>query len=220
MTTKGKTKPKPAKKGRPRKEKPTAEQRLIEAGIKEAEQHKTLEQMQKELKPKIPTDLNGIIIMQEFERIRLYLFEFVYKLTEIKDEITQVKLLVQQQQPHVQAAFTPIPAFKIPSVFSPDKSDYIRKNMAQILKFMVPKGAVNVLPKEVMEAYHNILGTMAAPNDPVWDDQKPPDPREPVNDPNLTDELYDTPEGKDESVQVEEPEEQEEPEEEPETKSE
>src|SRR5215510_10018394 len=194
MTTKGKTKPKPAKKGRPRKEKPTAEQRLIEAGIKEAEQHKTLEQMQKELKPKI--------------------------LTEIKDEITQVKLLVQQQQPHVQAAFTPIPAFKIPSVFSPDKSDYIRKNMAQILKFMVPKGAVNVLPKEVMEAYHNILGTMAAPNDPVWDDQKPPDPREPVNDPNLTDELYDTPEGKDESVQVEEPEEQEEPEEEPETKSE
>ena len=58
------------------------------------------------------------------------------------------------------------------------KDEEMRKNVAVVMKSMVPPDVVNAMPPHLRKAFDAMLGMMAPPNDPIWDNVKP-DPREP-----------------------------------------
>lgn len=138
----------------------------------------TIKKKEKDYKEANIKDAEETKVFHELESIKLYLFDIAKRLTAIERQLQS-------------GAGTALPGVILPNPFNresiykgPNKDkgqDFVRKNIAQILKNMVPPSAMDMMPKEVQEAYHNILGVMAPPNDPVWDKESPkPDPREPV----------------------------------------
>jgi hypothetical protein len=121
-------------------------------------------------------------ILYEIENVKLYLFDIMKRLDALEKHYEPIvgRAIISPTMPNQFDA-------GIPELFTgPNKDkgqDYVRKNVAKILKNMIPQGTMDMMPKEVKEAYHNILSVMAPPNDPVWDKEPPKiDPREPTTD--------------------------------------
>jgi hypothetical protein len=126
------------------------------------------------------------IILYELDKVKLYLFDFVRQFNDLKEQIIQIKFILDRIRD--PGAYTsnpgPLPEFNRNVMYrGPNANkghDFVRKNVAQILKNMMPRATLDMMPKEVREAYHNILSVMGAPNDPIWEKEHPPDPREPT----------------------------------------
>ena len=124
------------------------------------------------------------IILYELDKVKLYLFDFVRQFEELKEQIIQIKFILDKMQnPGAYSNPGPLPEFDRNAMYrGPNANkgqDFVRKNIAQILKNMMPRTTLDMMPKEVREAYHNILSVMGAPNDPIWEKESKPDPREP-----------------------------------------
>ena len=138
-------------------------------------------------------------ILHEFENVRLYLFSFVKELADIKEQIMLIKWQLDKIEVFAAQAtgnappmmfgnrLEPNPIFDKSGIYKgPNKNrgqDFVRKNIAQILKNMIPQHYMEQMPPEVRDAYHNILSVMAPPNDPIWEQEKKKDPREPESEP-------------------------------------
>ena len=121
------------------------------------------------------------IIFHELEQIKLYLFDINKRLDSIERRLLPETMMWRPPVGGLHATPNPFDRNAIYKGPNKDKGqDFVRKNIAQILKNMVPPSAMDMMPKEVKEAYHNILSVMAPPNDPVWEKEQPKDPREPV----------------------------------------
>jgi hypothetical protein len=123
------------------------------------------------------------IILYELDKVKLYLFNFVRQFDELKEQMIQIKFILDSNPGPLPPG--PLPEFNRNVMYrGPNANkghDFVRKNVAQILKNMMPRATLDMMPKEVREAYHNILSVMGAPNDPIWEKEHPPDPREPTN---------------------------------------
>ncbi len=124
------------------------------------------------------------ILLYEIDKVKLYLFDFIQRFEDIKEQIIQIKLILDKiQNPGAYANPGPLPEFNRSAMYKGPNAnkgqDFVRRNVAQILKNMMPRATLDMMPKEVREAYHNILSVMGAPNDPIWEKEHPPDPREP-----------------------------------------
>lgn len=65
----------------------------------------------------------------------------------------------------------------------------MKKNVAVVMRNMIPEDILKSMPPHLRKAYDGLLGTLAAPNDPVWSDEESnkPDPREPASDRSIMD---------------------------------
>ena len=119
--------------------------------------------------------------MYELENTKLYLFDILERLSEIERKLDRL----------IPVSAPLIPELDRNAMYKgPNASkgqDFVRRNVAQILKNMLPQATLDMMPKEVREAYHNILSVMGAPNDPVWEKEPKPDPRDPDTFKNVSD---------------------------------
>jgi hypothetical protein len=140
----------------------------------------TLSDIIQDYNKKLQANAEESQLRQTIKRIEL-------KVDKLQLLIEKLELIIQRQQgtvPPMMFGTSVPPAYLDRNAIykGPNKDkgqEFVRRNIAQILKNMIPPYAMDAMPKEVKEAYTNILKVMGEPNDPIWDKPAEADPREP-----------------------------------------